>query len=253
MPATGPVRHPIDVSYARRVQQHPHVEVELKLRVPLGRVDAVEAALRTPTDSAPATDIDLVAEYHDTDDWQLSRSGFAWRMRREGPRWVQALKARIDDDDTSRFEHEVDMGPAVDDTPPPVDPAQHDETEIGSRFVATVARLAAEGLVLRPQFRVVVHRLERIVTNEFGTVAVALDRGAITAGGTDAPLVSLDVCEVEFELVAGTVEAVRTEASRWAQHHDLVADLPNKARRGRALADAVRAPRAGVGTPPTDR
>jgi len=58
---------------------------------------------------------------------------------------------------------------------------------------------------------------------------------------------------VEFELVTGSVEAVRAEAARWASRHELVADLPNKARRGRALADAVRTPRHGVGAPPGDR
>lgn len=225
----------------------------MKLRVPLDRVDDVEAALRADDGSPPATDIELDAEYHDTDDWQLSRAGFAWRMRREGAQWVQALKARIDDDDTSRFEHEVDMGIVHGDTPPTIDAARHDVSEVGRRFVATVARLAAEGIAPRAQFRVLVHRLERTVTNEFGTVAVALDRGSIIAGGHDAPLVSLDVCEVEFELVDGTADAVHVEAARWAQRHELVADLPNKARRGRALADSVRPPRSGVGSPPTDR
>jgi inorganic triphosphatase YgiF len=235
------------------VQQEPHVEVELKLRVPLDRVDEVEAQLRAPGAAPSATDIDLDAVYHDTDDWQLSRAGFAWRMRREGDRWVQALKSRIGGDDTSRFEHEVDMGESGDSTPPPMNASLHATSEIGSRFVATIARLAADGVAPGPQFRVLVHRVERRVDTEFGTVAVALDRGSIIAGGTGSPTASLDVCEVEFELVTGSVEAVRVEAARWASRHELVADLPNKARRGRAIADAVRAPRHGVGAPPGDR
>lgn len=241
------------VPYARGVHQQPHVEVELKLRVPLDRVDDVEAELRHAGEAPPATDIDLVAHYYDTDDWRLSRAGYAWRIRREGSRWVQAMKARIDDDDTRRFEHEVDVGAAIDDSPPPVDAARHDATEVGVRFAEAVERLHAEGLTPAAQFRVLVHRLERVVTNEFGTVAVALDRGSIVAGGSDTPHVSLDVCEVEFELVDGSVEAVRAEAARWAARHALVADLPNKARRGRSLADAVRPLRHGVGEPPHDR
>lgn len=226
------------------MQPTAHIEVELKLRVPPDAVDAVEAELRSTAHSSTAVDIDLDAYYVDTADWRLSGAGFAWRMRREGTRWVQALKARVGTDDTSRFEHEVDAGDATDGTPPPLDARRHLGTDVGTRFVDTIDRLALEGLVPSAQFRVTVHRVERVVTNGFGTVAVALDRGAIVAGpgitsGASISL-SLDVCEVEFELVDGTVDAVHSEAAAWAGRHGLVADLPNKARRGRALADAAR-------------
>lgn len=227
-----------------------HVEVELKLRVPPMAVDAVEAALRA-VDGSPAVDIDLDALYHDTDDWQLSAAGFAWRMRREGDRWVQTLKTRLPGADPSiRLEHEVDVGPVIDlNTPPSIDAGRHAEVEWGVPLAAMVADLGAHGRSPRPQFRVVVHRVERTVTNEHGRVALALDRGHITAGAPldDRPTATLEVCELEIELVDGEREAVAVEAARWADRFGLVADLANKARRGRALADSTRPHRRRVG------
>lgn len=233
----------------------PHVEVELKLRVPPGAVEAVEAALRA-TDGSPAVDIDLDALYHDTDDWQLSAAGFAWRMRREGDRWVQTLKTRPTGVDSSiRLEHEVDVGPVVDvNAPPMIDARRHAEIDWGAPLAAMVAELVDIGRPPRPQFRVVVHRVERTVANEHGRVALALDRGHITAGAPlgDRPTATLEVCELEVELVDGDREAVAIEAARWADRYGLVADLANKARRGRALADSTRPHRRRVGgTGPT--
>ena len=84
-----------------------HVEVELKLYVPHDRFDAVDAAIRATGD---VHEVHLHAEYVDTVDWQLSLHGLTWRIRREGERWVQTLKARVDSTgDIERIEHDVDI------------------------------------------------------------------------------------------------------------------------------------------------
>lgn len=231
----------------------PHLEVELKLRVPANLADEVEAAVRAPMESAvaEATDTELDALYHDTDDWKLSAAGYAWRMRREGDRWVQTLKCRAPGNDRSvRLEHEVDRGP-VDDpaTPPAIDASLHADVDWGAPLVTMIDELRTNVRPPHAQFRVRVHRVERMVTNEHGTLAIAFDRGQIVAGAPldDRPAATLEVSELEFELVAGSREAVDVEADRWATRFGLPADLPNKARRGRALADSTRARRRAVG------
>ena len=48
----------------------------------------------------------LAAMYLDTPDRRLAQQGIAWRLRREGRRWVQTLKAG-GANALERFEHEV--------------------------------------------------------------------------------------------------------------------------------------------------
>ena len=121
-----------------------HVEVELKLYVPDDRFDAVDAALRSTGD---VHEVHLHAEYVDTVDWQLSLHGLTWRIRREGERWVQTLKARGDSaGDIERIEHDVDItdrvGPGA--GPPAPDPALHHGTAAGSRIAHLLADAATE-------------------------------------------------------------------------------------------------------------
>ena len=53
-------------------QRDEHLEIEVKLHVPIHAFDAVEAELR---DGASVAEIRLRAEYFDTDDWCSLRRG----------------------------------------------------------------------------------------------------------------------------------------------------------------------------------
>ena len=69
----------------------PGQEIELKLRVPPARLRAL---LASPLLRASGTErtVHLAATYYDTPDLLLWRQRIALRIRREGRRWVQALK-----------------------------------------------------------------------------------------------------------------------------------------------------------------
>ena len=84
----------------------PDLELELKLRVPPGAVRGVEQAVRG---RSGATRTHLQASYVDTPDRLLAAAGVGWRMRKEGRRWVQTVKAdlRGGPDGLRRFEHNV--------------------------------------------------------------------------------------------------------------------------------------------------
>jgi len=79
-------------------------EIELKFLVPAGA--RTELAAEMARGSAALERTSLAAMYLDTDDRRLSRAGLSWRLRREGSRWIQTLKAG-GTHALERFEHEV--------------------------------------------------------------------------------------------------------------------------------------------------
>ena len=65
------------------------MEIEFKFQIPPDRLKAVEAALRRGT----VVRTRLQARYFDTADQALAAEGIVLRLRKEGRRWVQTVKA----------------------------------------------------------------------------------------------------------------------------------------------------------------
>ena len=80
-------------------------EIELKFQVPAESRAAVAAAVAGRAGAGQVQR--LQAAYHDTAERALANAGVALRLRREGPRWVQTLKA-IGGDAMTRLEHNVE-------------------------------------------------------------------------------------------------------------------------------------------------
>jgi triphosphatase len=80
------------------------IEIELKFLVSASA--RAELATEMTRGSATLERISLTAMYLDTADRRLARAGIAWRLRREGRRWIQTLKAN-GSHALERFEHEV--------------------------------------------------------------------------------------------------------------------------------------------------
>ena len=198
-----------------------HAEIELKFLVPAATRVALAAAL---AGRAPPRRVTLTASYFDTPDQRLARAGLAWRMRREGGRWVQALKA-AGSGALERFEHEVvrpDASP---------DPDAHADTVPGRQLLALLHEARQDGLDAGVRFETRVRRLARRVRTRGAVVEIALDEGRLLAGDAVQRL-----CEVEFELVSGSPVAMLALAERWRQRFGLVYDPRNKAERGHRLA-----------------
>ena len=81
------------------------------------------------------------------------------------------------------------------------------------------------------RFRTDIWRRARKVRTKLGTVELAFDRGKVVAGER-----SSHVCELEIELVSGSVSAVFDTARKWVTSHGLWLDSINKAMRGRLVA-----------------
>lgn len=199
------------------------VEFELKFLVPAGARRALRAALgergaRTETRL-------LLARYFDTADRRLARAGMSLRLRREGRRWVQTLKAG-GEAALARFEHEV-LRPGAD-----LDPTVHAGTQAGERM----AGLLADGEPLRQRYETDIRRTMRTLRTRGAVVELAFDEGRIATHDRE-----LRVCELEFELLSGSPAALFALAERWRARFGLLVDPRSKAGRGDALAEG-RAP-----------
>lgn len=199
-------------------------EIEIKLQVPAARRAAVLKEVAGRTAAAP---LRLRAAYFDTPDRALARAGMAFRLRREGRRWVQTLKG-AGADGITRFEHEVARPGSTALLPAP-DPTLHAGTAGGDRLQALLA--GASDATLACTYRTDIRRVRRTLRTREGSVELAFDEGTIEAGGRRLP-----VLELEIELARGTPQAVLTVARRWIERHGLWIDVRSKAERGDLLA-----------------
>ncbi|MBU6269928.1 MAG: CYTH and CHAD domain-containing protein [Betaproteobacteria bacterium] len=212
-------------------------ETELKLQVPATARSALIRAMRR----AVVERTRLRAVYVDTADRRLAGAGIALRMRQEGRRWVQTVKAQ-GDALLERLEHEVvvsapapgGIAPALRGAAlaPAIDPQRHAGTPVGLRLAAALAVPPGEPAPeLVAIYRTDVVRLHRRLRDAAGTVELALDIGCLEAGGQREPL-----CELEIELLRGRPWALTAVAARWAARHGLWLDARSKAERGERLA-----------------
>lgn len=227
------------MSLARPLEGAPvnaaHVEIELKFLVPAASRAELAAALM---ERGTARRVSLIDAYFDTPDQRLAGAGLAWRMRREGPRWVQGLKA-AGVDALTRFEHQVVRPDAC------PDPQAHADTAPGQQLLALLAQAGAQGQGAVLRFQIQQRRLLRRVRTRGAVVDIALDRGWLKAGAEARRL-----CEVEFELVSGSPVAMLDLAERWRRRFGLIHDPRNKAERGHALAAGLADPPLRKARPP---
>lgn len=198
-------------------------EVELKFLVPAAARVALAAEMtRGPTALGR---LSLVARYLDTDDRRLARAGLTWRLRREGRRWIQTLKAG-GPNALERFEHEVIRGDASPDA------AAHAGTPAGVQLLDLLRRARADGLEPVVRFQTEVRRRVRRVRTRGAVVDVAFDEGRLLTSSAIQR-----IREIEFELCSGSAEAMLALAERWRKRFGLVHDPRSKAERGDRLAD----------------
>ncbi|RYZ09622.1 MAG: CYTH and CHAD domain-containing protein [Comamonadaceae bacterium] len=212
------------------------MEVEFKFQVPEDRLDAITAALG----SGDAERIRMEARYFDTGSGSLAKAGLALRLRREGGRWVQTIKGQ-GSGPLGRLEDNVSLDHSGEAEPVP-DPGLHKGTEVGKLLAAALKEGEAE---LVERFRTDISRLRR--RDELGRslVEIALDHGEVLvrhdppAGPSTSP-----VCELELELVRGSMEDLVTLSKEWVAAYGLFVSDLSKAGRGARLTG--REPPAAV-------
>ncbi|RZL96752.1 MAG: CYTH and CHAD domain-containing protein [Variovorax sp.] len=229
------------------------MEIEFKFSIPSDRLAAVEAAVRR----GAVTRTRLQARYFDTPERALAMQGVVLRLRKEGRRWVQTVKA-VGEGPLQREEHEVDLGVARAGVVPQPEVQRHAGSPAGERLAALLA--AAQG-PLAETYGTDIWRLKRDVRVAGGTVVeLALDLGKVVAHAGTPQACESAVCELELELKQGPVAGLVALAQRWAGQHGLWFSTVSKATRGeRLLAGAntvpavkAEAPRLGAQDAPPD-
>jgi len=198
-----------------------HSEVEIKFAVP------VEAKAAVAAEVARGSAVEhriLAAKYLDTSDRRLARAGIAWRVRREGRRWIQALKAGSGA--LERFEHEVVR------TDGSHDAAAHGETVVGQKLDRILRQARADGFEVGVRFQTQIRRSARRIRTRGAVVEVAFDDGRLVAGTSRER-----VLEVEFELVSGSTVSMLALAERWRKRFGLLYEPRSKSERGDRLAE----------------
>ena len=197
-------------------------EIELKFRIPPQRLAAVRRAVATRS----AQILPLAAAYFDTPGEHLALSRTALRLRREADAWVQTLKAEGD----SPLQRLAHNGPVAGEAQPPLDASRHDGSAAGAALHRVLAAAGA-GQALAARYTTTVQRTRRLLRSGGGLIELALDEGAVRAAGR-----SLDLCEIEFELLRGPPQLLLAVAGRWALRFGLLLDVRSKSELGHTLA-----------------
>ncbi|MFN0304780.1 MAG: CHAD domain-containing protein [Burkholderiales bacterium] len=161
--------------------------------------------------------------YYDTPDLALQAQRIGLRLRREGSRWVQTLKAggAVEGGLHQREEHET------------VVPARLlDYTALTQWGLAELIADPEQRARLQPAFTCDFTRTTRHLAPAPGTqIELCLDRGTIVAGAAAEP-----VDEIELELKAGAPQSLIDFALQLIEHLPLRLEPRSKAERGYALA-----------------
>jgi inorganic triphosphatase YgiF len=186
------------------------IERELKFRL------ASRAAERAIGALALGPGVLLSSVYFDTPSRELSRARAALRLRRVGRTWFQAFKCERAPGARGEWEMPAPHGT--------LDVARFRAEELGQDLAPLRRRL-------RPLFETRFTRRATDVRFDDATIEVALDRGAIIAGGRREPLL-----ELELELKSGKARRLHRYAQSLVSPLGLRLSLASKAERGYRLA-----------------
>ena len=168
----------------------------------------------------------LKSTYFDTPDMLLKRHGMALRIRREGRRAIQTLKApKVDGDLRSALQELLEFETEVGGGKPDLSLIDHE----GLRKFFKENRVAEE---LEPIFMTEFDRQARPLKLSESEIELAIDTGRILADGREQAL-----CEAELELLAGRPAHVFELALMLLDKVPFRLETESKAARGYALIE----------------
>ncbi|MBW7971108.1 CYTH and CHAD domain-containing protein [Bradyrhizobium sp. BR 10289] len=199
----------------------PAGEIELKLLVDADRMAHFNAA---PVIAANARNKGsrkhLKSVYYDTPERLLRRHGLSLRVRQSGARFVQTVKTEAADDPLRRGEWEASV------------PSLAPDLALAMPFIPEKLREHLAAHPLEAVFTADIHRHARMLDLPSGTVEIAFDQGALTAGDR-----SLPVSEIELELKGGAASTIYEIALLLAEQGAVKPSISTKSARGFDLAD----------------
>ena len=205
------------------------MEFELKLAVPAARKAELLEALAL----SRAPSMSQSAHYFDTEDGLLAACGLSLRLRREGRRWVQTLKAG-GDSPVSRLEDSIVVRVPKGGSPS-IDLQRHRTAAAREALEKSLKSPSSEAWpALVERFVVKVSRRARDVEKDGEKLEIVFDVGHIEAQGKRLP-----ICELEIELKSDGGSAHMFALARQLVHeHHLWLSTTSKSARGEALLSA---------------
>lgn len=204
-------------------------EIELKLALVKGRASKAKQAVgRVRFERTAIDDI-----YFDTPARDLRRRGLVLRVRRDGERWMQTLKAAPAQHSLVPERGEWEVPLPAGERAPPLDLERFDITPL-----RVLMRAGLDPDTLAPVFRSRITRRRGTLAHGDSEVEIALDRGELRAR-VDGRRRRQPVSELEVELKSGRPEdvlAIATDIVRRARGVTLVPAMRTKSERGYALS-----------------
>lgn len=197
------------------------MEIELKYRIPTEKIaeeiwkDKLFAGME---EKDSREEVCLDAKYFDTSNCTLAKEQIAYRIRREGERWVAALKCNGQSEGALHTRTEINV-PVVDGNP---DPSVFHESEMGEKLLKLIGDEDIQ-CVLETKFN---RKRLRIDTGS-GIFEVSIDKGMIITRYGEEP-----IFEVEIELFSGDTEELLKLGENIQKKYNLETENLSKYARG---------------------
>jgi inorganic triphosphatase YgiF len=193
-------------------------ELEIKLSMAQSELDRARAWLLGQPDTAQRDTLQLANTYYDTPEGDLNRQKIALRIRRMGDQYIQTLKTRGEFVNGAHQRQEWEW------------PLMGTRLQMGLIADTPVAQ-SVNFAELQPVFGTNFERRVVMIGQGESLIEVAIDSGAIIAGGQSCPL-----HEIEFELKAGDASSLLAWARRLADEVPVFLNVISKAEQGYYLA-----------------
>ena len=205
------------------------MEIELKYGIPAQEIaDEIwrDKLFFHLEEEESRTEMCFDARYFDTPDWDLSKNGVAYRVRKEGGRWVAALKWKGSTEGALHVREEINV-PVIDEKP---DPEVFLECEFGEKLMEIIGSKQLYCL-LETKF----HRKQFRIDTGTGLFELAVDDGWIIT-----PYGEEKISEVEIELFSGETEELEQLGKTLSEKYGLEKEERSKYARGLAIIEKNR-------------
>lgn len=197
------------------------MEIELKYRIPAPEIaediwkDKLFFSLE---EDNSREELCFNAKYFDTPDCDLAKNDMAYRVRKEGCRWVASLKWKGHSEGALHTREEINV-PVENDRP---DPEVFKESKIGAELMRIIGDKAVYSL-LETRF----HRRRLRIDTGTGIFELSVDEGWIVTPYGEEP-----ISEVELELFSGKTEELEKLGKKLCEEYGLEKEERSKYARG---------------------
>ena len=196
-------------------------EFELKLSLPPDEFDGLVANPRLMGNGGEPSQKALRSIYYDTPDLRLRNEGLTLRVRHDGERYVQTIKAetRL----RNGFSNPIEVEDRVEGSEPDLD-------HISDSRIRRKLQKAVQSLVLTPVFETAISRTSYHLRRRGSLIELALGKGEVRAKTRRS-----EICEAELELLKGNPKQLLETAQALFSKTNVYPSSISKAERGYSL------------------